>query len=143
MGLPWWLSSKESACNAEDMGSGPGLGRSPARGHLNPLQYSCLENPKEREAWLAPIHRVTKSQTRLKQLGTHTLAIFNINFSLDTNFSYKCFLLCNHSVFFSLILLRLLVAKSKLSLGKCHIELENRQVIFKYIFILISNIISQ
>ena len=47
-GLPWWLSGRESACNARtigDMGSIPGLGRSPGEGHGNALQYSCLENP--------------------------------------------------------------------------------------------------
>ena len=44
-GLPWWLSGKELAGNAGNMGSIPGWGRSPARGHGNPLQYSCLENP--------------------------------------------------------------------------------------------------
>ena len=38
-------AGKESACNAGDLGSIPGLGRSPGRGHSNPLQYSCLENP--------------------------------------------------------------------------------------------------
>ena len=45
--LPWWLSSKESACSAGAigyMGSIPGSGRSPGEGHGNPLQYSCLEN---------------------------------------------------------------------------------------------------
>ena len=44
-GLPWWLCGKESACIAGDLGSIPGLGRSPGGGHGNPLQYSCLENP--------------------------------------------------------------------------------------------------
>ena len=47
-GLPWWLSSKESACNAGvtgDIGSIPGSGSSPGGGNGNPLQYSCLENP--------------------------------------------------------------------------------------------------
>ena len=44
-GLPWWLIGKESACNAEDLGSNPELGRSPGGRHGNPLQYSCLENP--------------------------------------------------------------------------------------------------
>ena len=53
-----------------DMGSIPGLGRSPGEGNGNPLQYSCLENLMDREAWLATVHRVTKSQTRLKQLNT-------------------------------------------------------------------------
>ena len=43
--LPWWLSSKESACKAGDLGLVPGLGRSPGGGHYNPLQYSCMKNP--------------------------------------------------------------------------------------------------
>ena len=59
------------AGDAGDMDSIPGSGRSPGGGHSNPLQYSCLENPMNREAWQATVHRVTKSQTRLKQLGTH------------------------------------------------------------------------
>ena len=45
MGFPGGSDSKESACNAGDLDSIPGLGRSPGRGHGNPLQYSCLENP--------------------------------------------------------------------------------------------------
>jgi len=72
-GLPRWLSSKESACNAEDtgnMGSIPGSGRSPGGGHGNPLQYSCLENPMDRGVWWAIVHRVTKNWTRLKRLST-------------------------------------------------------------------------
>jgi len=44
----------------------PGLGRFPAGGHGNPLQYSCLENPMERGAWWATVHGVAKSGTRLK-----------------------------------------------------------------------------
>ena len=61
---------KEPACNVGDPGSIPGLKRSPGERHGNPLQYSCLENPMEREAWWAIVHRVAKSQTRLKQLST-------------------------------------------------------------------------
>ena len=52
------------------MGSIPGLGRSPAGGHGNALQYSCLENPMERRAWKTTLHKVAKSQTRLKLLST-------------------------------------------------------------------------
>ena len=44
-GTPVISDSKESACNVGDVGSIPGLGRSPGGGHGNPLQYSCLENP--------------------------------------------------------------------------------------------------
>ena len=65
LGLPWWLSSKESACNAGDLGLIPGLERSPGGGHVNPLQYSCLESPIDRGAWWATVHGVAKSQTRL------------------------------------------------------------------------------
>ena len=65
-GLPQWLSGKESACNAEDMGLIPGSGRSPGGGKGNPLQYSCLESPKDIAAWWAIVHRVTKSQMQLK-----------------------------------------------------------------------------
>ena len=43
----------------------PQLGRSPGVGNGNPLQYSCLENPMDRGAWHATVHRVTKSQTQL------------------------------------------------------------------------------
>ena len=53
------------------MGQIPGLGRSPREGKGNPLQYSCLENPIDRGAWQATVHRVVKSQTWLKQLSTH------------------------------------------------------------------------
>ena len=57
--------SKESACHVGDLGSIPGLGRSPGGGHGNPLQYSCLGNPMDRGAWLATVHGVSRSQTRL------------------------------------------------------------------------------
>ena len=60
-GLPRWLSCKESTYNAGDADSIPGSGRSPAEGNGNPLQYSCLENPMDREAWWDTVHGVTKS----------------------------------------------------------------------------------
>ena len=46
------------------VGSVPGLGRSPGEVNSNPLQYSCLENPMDGGAWLAIVHRVSKSQTQ-------------------------------------------------------------------------------
>ena len=55
----------------KDSGSIPGLGRSSGGRNSNPFQYSCLENHMDRGAWQATVHRVTKSQTRLKQLSTH------------------------------------------------------------------------
>ena len=71
-------ADKESTCNIGNMGD-LGLilrsGRPPGGGHGNLLQYSCLENPLDRETWRATVHRVFKSQTRLKQLSrrTHSL----------------------------------------------------------------------
>ena len=59
--------------NAGDMtevGLIPGLGRYPGEGHGNPLQYSWLENPVDRGAWWAMVHRVMKGQTQLKWLST-------------------------------------------------------------------------
>ena len=57
---------KESACRAGDPSSIPGSGRSPGEGNGNPLQYSCLENPMDGGTWWAIVHRVAKSQTRLR-----------------------------------------------------------------------------
>ena len=48
--LPRWLSGKESTCQAGDVGSIPGLGRSPGEGNGNPVQYSCLGSPMDRGA---------------------------------------------------------------------------------------------
>ena len=63
--FPGGSEVKASACNVGDMGSIPGLGRSPGEGNGNPLQYSCLENPMDGGAWWATVHGVAKSQTRL------------------------------------------------------------------------------
>ena len=51
LGLPCGSVGKESACNGGDLGSIPGLGRSPGEGNGNPLQYSCLENSMDGGAW--------------------------------------------------------------------------------------------
>ena len=56
---------KNLPANAGDVGSVPGLGRSPGGGNGNLLQYSCLENPMDREAGWATVHGVAESQTRL------------------------------------------------------------------------------
>ena len=56
---------KPSACNAGDLGSIPGSGRSRGEGNGNPLQYSCLENAMGGGAWWATVHGVAKSRTRL------------------------------------------------------------------------------
>ena len=59
-GFPDGSVVKNLPANAGDAGSIPGLGRSPGVGNGNPLQYSCLENPMDRGAWQAAVHRVTK-----------------------------------------------------------------------------------
>ena len=65
-GLLWWLSGRESTCNAGDAGDTgliPGLGRSPGEGNGNPNQYPYLENPMNRRAWRVRVHRVAKNQS--------------------------------------------------------------------------------
>jgi len=75
-----WVASqlvlvvKNLPANAGELGDvdfSPGSGRSHGEGHGNPLQYSCLENPMDRGAWQATVHRIAKSWTQLKQLSTH------------------------------------------------------------------------
>ena len=72
------------AGDVRDMDLVLGSGRSPEKGHGNPLQYSCLESPTDRGAWRATVHRISKSQTRLKRLSvrvrthTHTHTHFNL-----------------------------------------------------------------
>ena len=70
-GFPGGSDGKESACNAGDLGSVPGSGRSPEDENGNPLQYACLENSMGRGAWWAAVRGVTKSWTGLKQCSTH------------------------------------------------------------------------
>ena len=64
-GIAGGSEGKASACNVGDLGSIPGSGRSLGEGNGNPLQYPCLENPMDRGAWWATVHRVAKSRTRL------------------------------------------------------------------------------
>ena len=65
LGFRGGSDGKVSACNAEDPGSVPGLGRFPGEGNGNPLRYSYLKNSVNRGAWWATIHAVAKSQTQL------------------------------------------------------------------------------
>ena len=69
---------KPSACNAGDLGSIPGSGRSPGNGNGTPLQYSCLENPMDGGAWWATVHGLAKSRTQLSDFTSlkHIKSIF-------------------------------------------------------------------
>ena len=65
-----------NAGDVKDMGSNPGLERSSAEGHSNPLQYSCLENPTDRRAWWATVQRVAQCQTWLKWFSSEQVIEF-------------------------------------------------------------------
>ena len=81
-------NSSASAGGTGDLGSIPGLGRSPGGGHSNPLQYSCLEKPVERGAWWATVHGVAKSRAWLSKLScTHLQRFFEKSLH-----SYKVFM---------------------------------------------------
>ena len=64
-GFPGGSDGEEPACSAGDLGSIPGSGRSLGEGNGNPLQYSCLENPRDRGTWQTIVHGVAKSQRQL------------------------------------------------------------------------------
>ena len=83
-GFPGGSNGKESARKAGDLGSIPGSGRSPAEGNGNPLQYSCLENSMDGEAWQATVDRIPKSWIWLSNWTcTHAK---NAHDKLDTTF---------------------------------------------------------
>ena len=65
LGFPCSSVAKEPACSTGDLGSIPGLWRSPGEGNSNPLQYPCLENLTDTGAWWAAVHGVTKNRARL------------------------------------------------------------------------------
>ena len=67
---PWWLSGKEPAYNAGDLGLIPRSGRSPGEGNSNPFRCSCLGNPMDRGAWRAAVHGVAHSWTQLSDYTT-------------------------------------------------------------------------
>ena len=72
--FPGGSDCKESACNAGDLGSVPGLGRAPGGGHGNSLQYSCLENSHGQRSLVAIFHGITNSWTQTEQLSIQNIS---------------------------------------------------------------------
>ena len=73
-----------SAGDVRNVGSIPGLGRSPGVGNGNPLQYSCMENSMVRGVWWAAVCGITKSQTQLKRLSTNKSFLTEIQDHIKT-----------------------------------------------------------
>ena len=97
MGFPGGLDGKESACNVGDLGSVPGLGRSPGGGHSNPFQNSCLENPHGLGSLVGYSPWSHKELNTTERLSTaehmkllSTLEVLNVSFYT----SNICFLFC-------------------------------------------------
>ena len=78
-----------NAGDVRDTGSVPGWGRSPGGGHCNPLQYSCLENPMDTEAWQATVHRVEKELDTTKNAHINPKKLHNVT-SLRGNVAEIC-----------------------------------------------------
>ena len=80
VGFPGGSDGKESTCNVGNLGLTPVLGRSPGGGNGNPLQYFCLENPTNRGARWATVHRVAKSRIQLNNWApTHLFFVISSN----------------------------------------------------------------
>ena len=92
-GLLFWVfpggsDGKVSACNAEDLGSIPGSGRSPGEGNGSPLQYSCLENSMDGGAWWATVHDATESdmtEQPQSSLDIHVAIIRSVRATIVAN----------------------------------------------------------
>ena len=84
-----------NAADIKDTGSIPGLGRSPGGEHGNPLQYSCLENPMDRGAWKATVHRIYGIQLKRLSMHAHGNSIFNFLRNCQTVFQ------SDHSILYS------------------------------------------
>ena len=89
LGFPGGSEGKASACNAGDLGSILGSGRSPGEGNSNPLQYSCLENPMDQQAWQTIVHGITKSWT---QLSDFTFSLLHVAYLILVSLEKLTFL---------------------------------------------------
>ena len=74
---------KNPPANLAELSSIPGLGRSLGEGNGNPLQYSCLENPIDREGWKATVHWISKNWTQIKGISTHAHIASKFSRSLE------------------------------------------------------------
>ena len=83
LGFPYGSTGKESTCSVGDLGSIPGLGRSPGKGNGYPLQYSGLENSMD-----CTVHGVAKSRTRLSDFHFHTWRIRILNILIRSKFAW-------------------------------------------------------
>ena len=72
-----------NAGDARDVSSILELGGSPGEGHGNPLQYSCLENPRDRGAWWVSVYGVAQSRARLKRLSSSSSRAHQVQFSIN------------------------------------------------------------
>ena len=84
--------------DVRDTGSIPGSGRSPGGGYSNPLQYSCLENPKDRAAWRATVHRIAESWTWLKWLNKNPPDCRSFASMWNIFLHQKSYLFCSDAV---------------------------------------------
>ena len=92
MGFPRGSAGKESACNAEDPSSIPGLRRAPGGGHGQPLQYSFLENPMNRGSLAGYSPQGGKESDTTEQLSTaRTLIYYQMNYTISNKLSFKYF----------------------------------------------------
>ena len=81
VGLPWWLSRKESAC-MQEMWVQSLSQDSPGEGNGNSLQYSCLESPMDRGVWWISVHRVTKKSDMTEWVNNNDCIGYSITVSL-------------------------------------------------------------
>ena len=77
VGFPYSSVGKESICNAGDLGSIPGSGRSPGEGLGNPLQYSCLEKPMDGGSWKVTVYWVTRVRYDWATKHTSTQVLYS------------------------------------------------------------------
>ena len=94
--LPQWLNGNKSICNegdTRDPGSIPGSGIFPEGENSNPLQYSCLENPMNREAWRATVHGVEKESDTTKRacMYIYFQILFHYRLLQDIEYSSLCY----------------------------------------------------